>query len=148
MNAVAEDVSRFLQSNRGSARFRVPATALQFDALLRKGLALSVADAAAAALGISRERLARLIRISPSTLERRFKEKADLTGAEADALYRIIGLLGVAQRVLCSDASVKSWMARPQPGLDGRTPLDLIDNAAGTEAVILLLEQIYHGLVP
>lgn len=148
MNAVAEDVSRFLQSNRGSARFRVPATALQFDALLRKGLALSVADAAAAALGISRERLARLIRISPSTLERRFKEKADLTGAEADALYRIIGLLGVAQRVLSSDANVKSWMARPQPGLDGRTPLDLIDNAAGTEAVILLLEQIYHGLVP
>lgn len=148
MNAVAEDVSRFLQSNRGSARFRVPATALQFDALLRKGLALSVADAAAATLGISRERLARLIRISPSTLERRFKEKADLTGAEADALYRIIGLLGVAQRVLASDANVKSWMARPQPGLDGRTPLDLIDNAAGTEAVILLLEQIYHGLVP
>lgn len=148
MNAVAEDVSRFLQANRGSARFRVPATALQFDALLRKGLALSVADAAAATLGISRERLARLIRISPSTLERRFKEKADLTGAEADALYRIIGLLGVAQRVLASDANVKSWMARPQPGLDGRIPLDLIDNAAGTEAVILLLEQIYHGLVP
>lgn len=148
MNAVAEDVSRFLQFNRGSARFRVPATALQFDALLRKGLALSVADAAAATLGISRERLARLIRISPSTLERRFKDKADLTGAEADALYRIIGLLGVALRVLASDSNVKSWMARPQPGLDGRIPLDLIDNAAGTEAVILLLEQIYHGLVP
>ena len=37
---------------------------------------------------------------------------------------------------------------RAQPGLDGRIPLDLIDNAAGTEAVILLLEQIYHGLVP
>jgi putative toxin-antitoxin system antitoxin component (TIGR02293 family) len=148
MNAVAEDVSRFLQSNRGTARFRVPATALQFDALLRKGLALSVADAAAATLGISRERLARLIRISPSTLERRFKEKSDLTGAEADALYRIIGLLGVAQRVLADDANVKSWMARPQPGLDGRVPLELIDNAAGTEAVILLLEQIYHGIVP
>ena len=81
MNAVAEDVSRFLQANRGSARFRVPATALQFDALLRKGLALSVADAAASTLGVTRERLARLIRISPSTLERRFKEKADLTGA-------------------------------------------------------------------
>jgi hypothetical protein len=27
-------------------------------------------------------------------------------------------------------------------------PLDLIDNAAGTEAVILLLEQVYHGIVP
>nr|WP_305119223.1 antitoxin Xre/MbcA/ParS toxin-binding domain-containing protein [Tahibacter harae] len=121
---------------------------MQFDALLRKGLALSVADAAASTLGVTRERLARLIRISPSTLERRFKEKADLTGAEADALYRIIGLLGVAQRVLADDANVKSWMARPQPGLDGRIPLDLIDNAAGTEAVILLLEQIYHGLVP
>lgn len=148
MSAVALDVSRFLQSNRSTARFRVPATALQFDALLRKGLALSVADAAVATLGIPRERLARLLRVSPSTLERRFKDKADLTGAEADALYRIIGVLGVAQRVLVSDDNVRSWMARPQPGLGGRVPLELIDNAAGTEAVTLLLEQIYHGIVP
>ena len=148
MSATADDVSRFLQSNRGTSRFRVPATALQFDALLRKGLSLSVADAAASNLGIARERLARLLRVSPSTLERRFKDKADLTGAEADALYRIIGVLGVAQRVLVSDDNVRSWMGRPQPGLDGRIPLDLIDNAAGTEAVILLLEQVYHGIVP
>ena len=148
MSATAEDVSRFLHSNRGTARFRVPATALQFDALLRKGLALSVADAAASHLGIARERLARLLRVSPSTLERRFKDKADLTGAEADALYRIIGVLGVAQRVLVGEDNVRSWMSRPQPGLDGRAPLDLLDNAAGTEAVILLLEQIYHGIVP
>jgi putative toxin-antitoxin system antitoxin component (TIGR02293 family) len=148
MSVAAGDVSRFLQSNRGTSRLRVPATALQFDALLRKGLSLSVADAAAQALGISRERLARLIRVSPSTLERRFKEKADLTGAEADALYRIIGLLGVAQRVLVSDENVRSWMSRAQPGLDGRIPLDLIDNAAGSEAVNLLLEQLYHGIVP
>lgn len=148
MGAAAQDVTRFLQSNRGTARFRVPATALQYDALLRKGLALSVADAAAEKLAIGRERLARLIRISPSTLERRFKEKADLTGAEADALYRIIGVLGVAQRVLVDDANVAAWMSRAQPGLGGRVPLDLLDNAAGTEAVTLLLEQIYHGLVP
>jgi putative toxin-antitoxin system antitoxin component (TIGR02293 family) len=148
MSATAEDVSRFLHSNRGAARFRVPATALQFDALLRKGLALSVADAAASHLGVPRERLARLLRVSPSTLERRFKDKADLTGAEADALYRVIGVLGVAQRVLVSEENVRSWMSRPQPGLDGRTPLDLLDNAAGTEAVILLLEQIYHGITP
>ncbi|UXI70011.1 antitoxin Xre/MbcA/ParS toxin-binding domain-containing protein [Tahibacter amnicola] len=148
MSAAAEDVSRFLQANRGSARFRVPSTALQYDALLRKGLSLGVADAAATKLGIPRERLARLIRISPSTLERRFKEKVDLTGAEADALYRIIGVLGVAQRVLVNDANVRSWMSRPQPGLGDRAPLDLLDNAAGTEAVTLLLEQIYHGIVP
>jgi putative toxin-antitoxin system antitoxin component (TIGR02293 family) len=57
-------------------------------------------------------------------------------------------VLGVAQRVLVSDENVRSWMARPQPGLGGRVPLDLIDNAAGTEAVTLLLEQIYHGIVP
>jgi putative toxin-antitoxin system antitoxin component (TIGR02293 family) len=148
MAAAAEDVTRFLQANRGSSRFRVPSTALQYDALLRKGLALSVADAAAEKLGIGRERLARLIRVSPSTLERRFKEKADLTGAEADALYRIIGLLGVAQRVLVTDDNVRSWLSREQPGLGGKTPLDLLDNAAGTEAVTLLLEQIYHGIVP
>ena len=126
----------------------MPSTALQYDALLRKGLSLSVADAAAEKLGIGRERLARLIRVSPSTLERRFKEKADLTGAEADALYRIIGLLGVAQRVLMTDANVRSWLSREQPGLDGNVPLDLLDNAAGTEAVTLLLEQVYHGIVP
>lgn len=148
MSAVADDVSRYLSSlPRGLGR-AVPHDALGFYALESRGLPVRIALEAAESLDISRAQLASLLRISESTLLRRIQEDANLRGAEVDALYRVLGVLGVAHRVLKSRENVISWMSRPQSGLDGRTPLDLIGSNAGAEAVRLLLEQIYHGLLP
>lgn len=148
MNAVATDISLFLRAGHGGARSRVPDTALGFDDYLRRGIPNSIARNVARLLNLDREALAGLLHVSPTTLDRRNRDAAPFHGAEADALYRVLGVLGTATRVLKTPENVTAWMRRPQPGLGGRVPLDLVETSAGAEAVTLLLEQIYHGIVP
>lgn len=148
MNAVAEDVSSYLASLPRGLGHAVPRDALGFHQLEDRGVPVRVALQAATSLGISRARMAGLLRVSESTFARRVRHKVDLHGAEVDALYRVLGVLGVAQRVLKTPAHVATWMARNQPGLGGAVPLDLIASNAGAEAVRLLLEQVQHGILP
>ena len=63
-------------------------------------------------------------------------------------MYRVLGTLGVATRVLKSDGNSRTWLKRSQPGLEGQMPVELLDTDAGADAIILLLEQIYHGVIP
>lgn len=147
MSVVARDVSQFLESHRSSMRASIPTTAIGFDKFLREGVPGSVASTVGEMLELTREELASLLHISPSTLDRRLAGGGRFTGAEADALYRVLGTLGVALRVLKTPTNMASWLRRAQPGLAGEVPLDLLGTSAGTEAVNLLLEQIYHGIV-
>lgn len=148
MSAVAEDVSAFLSAHRGKLRAPIPTTPIGFDAFLRDGIPVSVATSLAERYGFTREELGSLLHVSPSTLDRRFEKQGKFMGAEADALYRLLGTLGVATRVLKTDENVVSWLHRGQPGLRGKQPVDLLRTNAGAEAVNLLLEQMYHGIVP
>jgi len=63
-------------------------------------------------------------------------------------MYRVLGTLGVATRVLKGDGNSRSWLKRGQPGLEGKIPVELLDTDAGADAIILLLEQICHGVIP
>lgn len=147
MSTVASDVARFLTAHRQRSRAPIPATPMQFDAMLRKGIQPAVVDLTIDILNIPRERMAILLHISLSTLDRRLKERTPFRGAEADALYRLLGVLGTAYHVLKTPENVRSWLSREQPGLSGKVPLELVETAAGAEAVTLLLEQIHHGIV-
>lgn len=148
MSAVAEDISQYLAFGPTRMRAKLPTTALGFDAYLRSGIANKVGRSVASQLGLGRKAFARLLHISPSTLDRRNDAKAPFRGSEADALYRVLRVLGVAWRVLGSETNVRTWMRRTQPGLGGRVPLELMQTEAGADAVCLLLEQIHHGIVP
>lgn len=148
MSAVAEDVSIFLSAHRGRMRTPIPTTPLGFDAFLRDGIPGSVVATLAEVFEFKRDELSSLLHISPSTLDRRLEKQGCFEGAEADALYRLLGTLGVATRVLKTTENITSWLRRGQPGLGGRKPVDLVGTNAGAEAVNLLLEQIYHGILP
>lgn len=151
MSAVAEDVSRFLAAGRPARRSRrsaLPNTSLAFDAYVQAGIPNRVGARAMKALALDRETFARLLHVSPATLDRRNAARQPFRGAEADALYRVLGVLGVGLRVLGSQSNIRSWMRRGQPGLGGRVPLEVIRTGPGADAVCLLLEQIHHGLVP
>ena len=52
----------------------------------------------------------------------------------------------LAIRVLGSEEAADTWMARPQLGLDGRRPLDLIGTAPGTRLVTDLLLRMEAGI--
>ncbi|HEU0276237.1 MAG TPA: antitoxin Xre-like helix-turn-helix domain-containing protein [Rhodanobacteraceae bacterium] len=148
MSAVAEDVSAFLSANRGKLRTPIPTSPIGFDAFLRNGVPVSVAAGIADRYGLTRQELGALLHVSPSTLDRRFEKQGKFVGAEADAMYRLLGTLGVAMRVLKTDENVVSWLHRGQPALRGEQPINLLRTNAGAEAINLLLEQMYHGIVP
>lgn len=148
MRSVADDVNQFLSAHRGAIGGRVPNTPLGFDQLLRDGFPLSVVSTICDVLELDRKSLAALLQMNRSTLGRRLTSKKPFTGAQADVLYRVLGTLGTAMRVLKTPANVSSWLKRPQRGLGDAMPFDLLKTSAGTEAVNLLLEQMYYGIVP
>lgn len=148
MRVVAVDAGAFLASHRGGLRSPVPTTPIGFDQFLRDGVPASVVSTVRRFLGLTQEKTALLLHISSTTLTRRLKARQRFTGAEANAMYRVLGTLGVAMRVLKTDGNIVSWLTRGQPGLGGRKPIDLLDTDAGADAIVLLLEQIYHGIIP
>ena len=148
MRAVATDAGAFLASHRGRLRLPIPATPIGFDQFLRKGVPPSLVPTVSRFLNLTQGQMARLLHISSSTLRRRLKGQQRLRGAEANAMYRVLGTLGVATRVLKGDDNSRSWLKRGQPALEGKMPVELLDTDAGADAIILLLEQIYHGVIP
>lgn len=148
MSAVAKDIQSLLASRPRSGKRPLPETFLGLDSMTRGGIANTVAAFVAAELDLDRKTFAGLLHISPATLDRRNESKATFRGAEADALYKLLAVAGAARRVLKSPENVRSWMRRAQPGLGGRVPLELVTTSAGADAVRLLLDQIYYGIVP
>jgi putative toxin-antitoxin system antitoxin component (TIGR02293 family) len=51
-----------------------------------------------------------------------------------------------AQDVFESADTATSWLKRPNRGLNGHAPVDLLDTDAGTEQVVELLDRIEYGV--
>src|SRR5690349_16367060 len=117
MRAVATDAAAFLASHRGRLRSPIPTTPIGFDRFLRDGVPASVVSTVSRFLDLTQRQMAQLLHISSSTLRRRLEGQQRLTGAEANAMYRVLGTLGVAKRVLKDDGNSRSWLKRAQPGL-------------------------------
>jgi putative toxin-antitoxin system antitoxin component (TIGR02293 family) len=60
-------------------------------------------------------------------------------GAEVD------DVLAEAIAVLGSEVPARAWLARPQRGVDGRTPVELLVTAEGRAEVELLLNRLDAG---
>ncbi|MPZ20335.1 MAG: DUF2384 domain-containing protein [Luteitalea sp.] len=99
-------------------------------------------------LPVSRGTLAKLLNTSEKTLERRLVRHGRLTTAESNALVRVARVVSLAKRLLKTDGGVSRWLSREQPGLAGRVPLDLMRTEAGASEVELLLDRLYHGVLP
>ncbi len=99
-------------------------------------------------LSVSRATLARLLNTSEKTLERRLARNGRLTTAESNALVRVARVVGVARQLLKTDEAVNAWLAREQPGLAGHVPFELMQTEAGAAEVELLLDRLYHGVLP
>lgn len=99
-------------------------------------------------LPVPRATLAKLLNTSEKTLERRLVRRGRLTTAESNALVRVARVVSLAKRLLKTDESVSRWLSREQPGLAGRVPLELMRTEAGASEVELLLDRLYHGVLP
>jgi putative toxin-antitoxin system antitoxin component (TIGR02293 family) len=59
---------------------------------------------------------------------------------------RLARFAAQAQDVFESADTATSWLKRPNRGLNGHAPVDLLDTDAGTEQVVELLDRIEYGV--
>jgi putative toxin-antitoxin system antitoxin component (TIGR02293 family) len=83
---------------------------------------------------------------SVRTIVRLQKEDKPLNATWSDRLYRMARVAARAQDVFESADTATSWLKRPNRGLNGRAPVDLLDTDAGTEQVVELLDRIEYGV--
>jgi putative toxin-antitoxin system antitoxin component (TIGR02293 family) len=112
---------------------------------INHGLPAALATELAASLEISQEYLARLLRLTPRTLQRRL-ERGRLDLGESERLWELARLLRRAEEVLESRPAAVQWLRSPIQALGWKTPLALAHTAVGLREVESILGRIEHGV--
>jgi len=111
-----------------------------------EGLPFAAVDNVKARASLTDAEIARLLGIGEATLRRARAARAALDPPTSDRLYRLSKAIAVAEEVLEGQSNAMSWMRRPQPGLGGQVPLDLLVTHAGADQVEALLRRIDYGV--
>jgi putative toxin-antitoxin system antitoxin component (TIGR02293 family) len=111
------------------------------------GIGISVADALKSDLNINDKQMAEALGTSESTLLRWRKAGKDLDEVASDRLVRYIKILEIATEVFGDTQKAQSWLKRPQFGLAGEIPLELMKSEVGAREVESLLMRIEHGVL-
>ena len=98
-------------------------------------------------LGLSRERMARLLDVSAKTIER-WEQRGSAPRATADQqrLLQIREILDLG-RIVYTDEGLHLFLTTPMPVFDGSTALQMIERGEG-ERVFAALATDYEGLGP
>jgi putative toxin-antitoxin system antitoxin component (TIGR02293 family) len=114
------------------------------EAKIVAGLAWSEAEHLAALLEIPCSRLAELLQIPPATMARR-RGQGHFAVDESERIVRLARLWFLASEAVGGPSGARSWLQRPQFGLDGRIPLKVARLEVGARQVEALLQRIHHG---
>lgn len=96
------------------------------------------------ALGITRAEVDAFV-IPLRTLQHRRSRREKLTIEESDRVLRMMRALSQAESVYGSRERGLTWLRRPHPRLDQRTPMELLKTDAGSRIAEELLIQIDEG---
>jgi putative toxin-antitoxin system antitoxin component (TIGR02293 family) len=125
---------------------KAPRDDLEWAELAQTGLSSAAVDTLAAALGWTREKLAKALDLVPRTVARRLARGERLTVPESERVLRVARVLARANDVLEGEAKAKTWLEEPSMALAGRAPIDLLRTDIGTEVVLTELLKIDHGM--
>jgi putative toxin-antitoxin system antitoxin component (TIGR02293 family) len=120
---------------------------LAFDALIRKGIPYAKVRLVKAALNLTDNEFADYLGISLRTLQRKRDSHKALSIPESDRLYRMAKIYALAVIVLEDEEMARKWLHRPQRGLGGKVPIQVIQTDAGAQEVEDLLEKIEFGVL-
>ena len=123
---------------------RAPATESDILRLVEGRLGASVIKRLSA-LGLERSEIDELV-IPSRTLQHRRSRRQKLTMEESDRVLRIIRVLSSAEAVYGSRERALAWLRKPQPRLEGRSPLSLLTTDTGSRIVEETLIQIDEGI--
>jgi putative toxin-antitoxin system antitoxin component (TIGR02293 family) len=117
----------------------------QIASVIKSGLSFKAGVNVKEQLGLSYLEIAETIGTSEKTLQRRKKKGERFTMVESDRLFRMARIFVLASLVLKSDDRARKWLHRPQFGLGGEVPLEMIKTALGAKDVEELLYHIAYG---
>lgn len=95
-------------------------------------------------MGLSRDEVHAVI-IPARTLQHRRSRKERLTTEESDRVIRALRVISAAESVYESRERALEWLRRPNPRLNGRSPISLLKTDTGARIVEELLGQIDEG---
>ncbi len=96
-------------------------------------------------LGLERGEIDAVI-IPQRTLQHRRSRREKLTVDESDRVLRAIRVLSLAEAIYGSRERALAWLRKPNPRLDDRVPLSLLQTDTGSRMVEELLVQIDEGM--
>jgi putative toxin-antitoxin system antitoxin component (TIGR02293 family) len=114
--------------------------------VVRRGLSIKSFKRVASYYQLSDVQMSKVIGTSIRTIVRLQKEDKPLNATWSDRLYRLARVAAQAQEVFESADTATNWLKRPNRGLNGHAPVDLLDTDAGTEQVVELLDRIEYGV--
>jgi putative toxin-antitoxin system antitoxin component (TIGR02293 family) len=123
---------------------KAPTTDAEILGIVEKRLAPAVIQRLIA-LGLERSEIDAII-IPQRTLQHRRSRREKLTVEESDRVLRAIRVLARTEAVYRTRERALAWLRRPNPRLDGRTPLSLLKTDTGSRIVEELLVQIDEGM--
>lgn len=98
-------------------------------------------------LGLAQKQFATMLGISPRNLTRLHSLRRPLSPVASDRLYRAAQAFKLAEEVFEDEERARNWLRRPQRGLGGRIPFDILDTEPGFQQVKALLTRIEHGVL-
>ena len=114
--------------------------------VVRRGLSIESFKRVANYYQLSDAQMSKVVGTSVQTIVRLQKEDKPLNATWSDRLYRLARVAAQAQNVFESAQTATSWLKRPNRGLNGHAPVDLLDTDAGTQQVVELLDRIEYGV--
>jgi len=112
---------------------------------IKRGFAVDWADAAKQAFGLPVQNMIALLNLSSATYERRRKDEKPLNATASERLERIASVALLAARVFEDEVTASEWMSRPNPMLNGATPVMHCETDIGARQVRRILHALEWG---
>lgn len=122
-----------------------PRSALDWVALIRRGIASAAADSLMKSIRVTQSELATALGIPERTLVRR-KREGMFNSEESAKLVRLARVVERARDVFEDFEASLDWLKSPNAALSGASPLSLLDTDIGAESVLDTLGRIEHGV--
>jgi putative toxin-antitoxin system antitoxin component (TIGR02293 family) len=141
-------------SLHASARAYYLASPLERIEIIRHRVPATYIETVARSTKIPKERLYRTLGLARATMDRKVRDREQLTPGESERIMAIVRLVGQADNLVREsgdianfDAAtwVAAWLNEPHPALGGRSPGDLMDTEDGRALVSNLLAQQQSG---
>ncbi|WP_295452620.1 antitoxin Xre-like helix-turn-helix domain-containing protein [uncultured Thiodictyon sp.] len=123
----------------------IPRSALDWVAVIRRGIPAAAVDALTRLTRLSQAELASAVGIPERTLARR-KREGKLNSEESSRLIRLARVVARGEEVFEDLDATMDWLKSSNASLGGTTPLSLLDTDIGAEGVMDTLGRIEHGV--